>query len=368
MRTRHAVPLLALSLVIGSASSSSAAIEHLHAVTEDGRLLRLAGVSEGPIAKLEMETAWTFSDVAVDTHGRIIAAGEFGGATMLVELAPDTGTATTIGPTDSLLLAITFDGSGRLWGLGADQVLRRYHPTTGEALTSLPLNAAPAAEAFALGDDGTLYLATATALLTIDTESGDVEPIGSFQLPGVALGVRGIGFDAKGELVAVADGFYAPALLFEVDRNTGAATLVGPIEATAGASVRGIAFETSPGVGTPGQGLGEHHDLILSWVPGTGGGGLLIGSNAAAYSPGMFVAGLDPAQVPVGGFSFLVDPASAVLVPVALSGDGSIAVPVAAAHLSATNGIFVQLLSVEAGVIHASNRAELLGGLSAGQS
>ncbi len=353
--------------IAGALGAFAHAADRLHAVTATGDLLLVEGIGGGPIASTEHALGAAAEDLAISPSGRIVAAAIGAGGPVLLEVDGASGATTPIGPTPVPVTALVFDGAQRLFGLGADSIVRRYDPASGQVVAQVQLDAEVPAEGLAPGPDGTLLAVCGGALLSLDPETGAVDTVGPLGLPGFAVAVRGLAVAPSGDLLAVADGLFAPSLLFAIDRESGGATFLAPIEGTAGESVRGIAFDPPGTVGVPGAGLGAHHDLVVSWVP-SGGGGVLIGAGAGAFAPGMLVVGLEAAVVEASGFSFLVDPSSAVLVPVALAADGTVAIPVPAAALGAVAVVHLQLLAAAPDGVHASHRVELHGGESVATS
>ena len=360
--TLRSVSLVSLvSLAVISPLSADIPVlkpEVLHAVSEDGRLMKVEGLDNGPIAVALLETSVSFADLAIDGSGRILASGISASGPAMYELDPALGSTTMIFTTATLQTALAFDVSGRLWGLGSDAVLRRFDPQSGLVVKSTALGATPLAEGLTLAPDGMLYLSDGDTVKTVDPDTGDVTDVAMLSLPVAALSVRGLEFDEQGTLFAIADALSAPSLLLKVDMNSGATELLGPVHGTNGLSLSGISFKDSTGIGMPGLGLGKNHDLILSWT-----GGVLLGSAAESWAPGLLVAGLEEAISKQDGFSFLVNPNSAAMIPIPVDGNGQFLVPVSAALLSSISTINVQLLTLQNSEIHASNRAVINGGL-----
>lgn len=164
--------------------------------------------------------------LARDVNGTLYTTYDgFSGNAQLATVNPATGAiATTIGGLGTSLIALEFDGSGQLWGVGYnDRILYRINKATAAAT---PVGDTGVSSMMDLSFDtaGQLYATVGNVLYRLNTATGASTVAAN--ITGIASGeVMGIMFDGGGTLYATA--YTASSPLYRINPATGAATVVG---------------------------------------------------------------------------------------------------------------------------------------------
>lgn len=144
----------------------------------------------------------------------------------LYTLDPATGSIGLVGPCGMASVTdIAFHGP-TLYGVSFSQLLR-LNPDTGTATVIGPIGGGFSTNGLAVSEEGTIYAGTnGGQLITIDPLNGAGTLVGSF----------GGGMTSGGDLALDANGILYGALvsgpsavLAQIDRSTGAATIIGPM-------------------------------------------------------------------------------------------------------------------------------------------
>jgi hypothetical protein len=148
----------------------------------------------------------------------------------LATVNPLTGVATLVGtpfPSRAGIMPMVVSSSGTIFAAGTSpgslsNKLLTINPVTGQLTVVGAFGGTPNIMDFAYDLNGTLYGASTTKLYTINASTGTATFVISFT--GVS-GVMGITFDSAGNLLAT--NFSATSSLYNVNIDTGVATLIG---------------------------------------------------------------------------------------------------------------------------------------------
>ena len=145
------------------------------------------------------------------------------GAVKLATVDQNTGIASAVGSRGTPLIAIDFDASGQLWGVGfTDQILYQIDKTTG-ATTGIGITGVVSHD-LAFDSSGTLYSVDNNTLHSLNLTTAEETLVTTFT--GILAGeVMGIMFDSSDTLFATTHVTNSP--LYTLDVVTGVASIVG---------------------------------------------------------------------------------------------------------------------------------------------
>ena len=235
-------------------------------------------------------TGLHLSGLAVSPAGELLATTQ--ASANLYRLDAATGDAYLVGSTGtSYLDAIAFDRGGHLWGINNDgpSTLFAIDPATAAA-SPIGETGAPWIAGLAFDpNDGKAYASDGNGLdgiYAVSTVSGAATLIGNTGLGG---STPDIGFDVNGRLFGVFGGGMNPNTFFEIDKTTGAPTVIG---ATGIDGLSGLGSQVFLGIATASDIFGSQGnagDQLVRIDRGTGIGAA-VGHNGIGGMSGLAVS------------------------------------------------------------------------------
>jgi hypothetical protein len=186
-------------------------------------------------------TGTVLTALAIDPQNDA-AYGVGGGDLYSVNLT--TGKAAAIGSLGATgMNALTFSPNGNLYAMGASTSdLYTIDRTTGHASVVFDTGFTSAGD-LAFDTNGDLYLTTSVDLVRIslsDDTTTDVGLLGVTNMFGLAIDSSGGIYGAEGKTGA------STAILFKINKTTGAAAKIGTIAGSSSLGVYGLSFESTP--------------------------------------------------------------------------------------------------------------------------
>jgi hypothetical protein len=203
-------------------------------------LYQISDYATAPKAVDIGSTGTLLTAIAISQQGEA-AYGVTGSELYSVNLT--SGKASAIGSLGTTgINALAISASGTLYGMGSKTTdLYTINPTTGHATVVFDTGYTSAGD-LAFDTNGDLYLTTSVDLVRIalsDDKATDVGLLGVSNMFGLAVDSTGGMYGAEGALGG------AKAILFTINKTTGAATKIGAVADASSLGVYGLSFETT---------------------------------------------------------------------------------------------------------------------------